>query len=155
MKRLAIGAALGGFALYLFDRGLGEERRERLLSHLRVYRGSAVQAGRAASQAAESARPLARRMTKAVSRGDWAEALNRGRPSVSLPKLIGAAAIGGVLVYFLEPVHGSERRQRLLSYLEAAGRQAAQQTAKAVKPVADHVGDEVSGAVEGVKSGVR
>ena len=58
MKRLAIGAALGGFALYLFDRGLGEERRERLLSHLREYRGSAVQAGRAASQAAETGRRL-------------------------------------------------------------------------------------------------
>jgi hypothetical protein len=155
MKRLAMGAALGGFAVYLFDHNLGEERRERLLSHLREYRGSAVQAGRAASQAAESARPLARRMTKAVGRGDWAEAFNRGRPKVSLPKLIGAAAVGGVLVYFLDPVHGSERRQWLLSYLEAAGRQAAQQAAKAVKPQPDHVSDEVAGAVEGVKSGVR
>lgn len=155
MKRLAMGAALGGFALYLFDPALGEERRERLLSHLRVYRGSAVQAGRAASQAAESARPLARRVTKAVGRGDWAEALNRGRPSVSLPKLIGAAAIGGVLVYFLEPVHGSERRQRLLSYLEAAGRRAAQETANAVKPQADRVSDEVVVPVEDVKSALH
>ena len=155
MKRLAMGAALGGFALYLFDPELGEERRERLLSHLREYRGSAVQAGRAAFQAAESARPLARHMTKAVGRGDWAEAFNRGRRVVSLPKLIGAGAVGGVLVYFLDPVHGSERRQWLLSHLEAAGRQAAQQMAKAVKPQADRVSDEVAGAREGVKSGVR
>jgi hypothetical protein len=94
-------------------------------------------------------------MTKAVGRGDWAEALNRGRPSVSLPKLIGAAAIGGVLVYFLEPVHGSERRQRLLSYLEAAGRRAAQETANAVKPQADRVSDEVVVPVEDVKSALH
>jgi hypothetical protein len=153
MKRLAMGAALGGLAVYLFDPDLGEERRERLLSHWREYRGSAMEAGRAASQAAESARPLARRVTKAVGRGDWAEAFNRGRPAVGLRKLIGAAAIGGVLVYFLDPVHGSERRQWLLSYLEAAGRQAARQTAKAVKPQAGGVGDEVADAVRASSPG--
>lgn len=151
MKRLAIGGALGGLAVYFFDPELGDERRERLLSHWREYRGNAMEAGRAASQAAESARPLARRMTKAVGRGDWAEAFKRGRPAVSLPKLIGAAAIGGTLVYFLDPVHGSERRLWLLSYLEAAGRQAA----KAVKPQAGRVRDEVADTVEGVKSRVR
>ena len=32
MKRLAMGAALGGLAVYLFDPELGEERRERLSS---------------------------------------------------------------------------------------------------------------------------
>src|SRR5665213_84015 len=99
MKRLTMGAVLGGLAVYLFDPELGEERRERLSSIWRENRGSVVQAGRVASQAAESARPLARRMTKAVS----------------LPKLIGAAVIGGTLVYFLDPVKGSARRQRLLS----------------------------------------
>jgi gas vesicle protein len=155
MKRLAMGAALGGFAVYLFDPELGEERRERLLSHWREYRGSAVQTGRAAFQAAESARPLARRITKAAGRGGWAEAFNRRRPAVGLPKLIGAAAIGGVLVYFLDPVHGSERRQWLLSYLEAAGRQAARQKDEAVKPQADRVSDEVADSVEGIKSKIR
>jgi hypothetical protein len=35
MKRLAMGAALGGFAVYLLDPELGEGRRERLLSHWR------------------------------------------------------------------------------------------------------------------------
>jgi gas vesicle protein len=154
MKRLTMGAALGGLAVYLFDPELGEERRERMFSLWREYRGSAVQAGRAASQAAESARPLARRMTKAVGRGDWAEAFYRGRPSVGLPKLIGAAAIGGTLVYFLDPVKGSERRQWLLSALEA-GRQAALRTPKAVKPHADRVSDQRADAVEGVKSKVR
>ena len=105
-----------------------------------------MQAGRAASQAAKSARPLARRLTKAVG----------------LPKLIGAAVIGGTLVYFLDPVKGSERRQRLLSAWQEkrhsmleAGRQAARQTAKAVKPQAGRVSDQVADAVEGVKSKVR
>jgi gas vesicle protein len=153
MKRLSMGAALGGLAVYLFDPELGEERRERLFSLWRKNRGSAVQVGRAASQAAESARPLARRMTKAVGRGDWAEALDRGRPMVSLSKLIGAAAVGGALVYFLDPVKGSERRQWLLSaWLKMrhstleAGRQAARQTAKAVKPHANRVSDQVADA---------
>ena len=155
MKRLTMGAALGGLAVYLFDPELGEERRERLFSLWRENRGSVVQAGQAASQAVESARPLARRVTKAVGRGDWAQAFDRGRSAVSLPKLIGAAVIGGTLVYFLDPVHGSERRQRLLSGLEAAGRQGARQTAKAVKPRAAHVSDEVADAVEGGKSKVR
>jgi gas vesicle protein len=154
MKRLTVGAALGGLAVYLFDPELGEERRGRLFSLWLENRGSVVQAGQAASQAVESARPLARRMTKAVGRGDWAQAFDRGRPAVSLPKLIGAAVIGGTLVYFLDPVHGSERRQWLLSKLEA-GRQAARQTVNAVKPHADRVSDQVADAVEGVKSEVR
>jgi gas vesicle protein len=71
-----------------------------------------------------------------------------------VPKLIGAAAIGGTLVYFLDPVHGSERRQWLLSKLEA-GRQAARQTVNALKPHAGRVSDEVADTVEGVKSKVR
>jgi len=162
MNRLTMGAALGGLAVYLFDPESGEERRERLLSRWRENRGSAEQAGRVVSQAAESARPLARRMTKAVGRGDMTKALDRGRPAVSLPKLIGAAAIGGTLVYFLDPVKGSERRQRLLSALQEkrhstleAARQAARQSANAATPHADRVSDQVAGAAEGVKSKVR
>jgi gas vesicle protein len=154
MRRLTMGAALGGLAVYLFDPELGDERRERLFSLWRENRGRAVQAGRAASQAADSVRPLAHRMSKAIDRRDWAEAFDRRRPAVSVPKLIGAAAIGGTLVYFLDPFQGSERRQWLLSALEA-GRQAARQTAKTVKPNASRVSDEVAEAVEGVKPKVR
>ncbi|MDQ6720262.1 MAG: hypothetical protein M3003_05635 [Candidatus Dormibacteraeota bacterium] len=154
MNRLATGAALGGLAVYLYDPELGEERRERRLSLWQENRGSAVQAGRAVSQAAASARPLARRLTKAVGRGEWAEAFDRRRPRIDLPKLIGAAVIGGTLVYFLDPVEGAQRRQRLLSALEAA-LQAARHTARAVKPHADRASDQVAEAVEGVKSKVR
>ena len=162
MNRLTVGAVLGGVTVFLFDPELGEERRERLLSVWRVNRDSASHAGRAAFQAVETARPLARRMTKVVGRRDWAEAFGRRRPAVSLPKIIGAAAIGGALVYFLDPVKGPDRRQRLLSAWQEkrhstleAGRQAARQAAEAVKPHADRVRDQAGAAVEGVKSKVR
>ena len=162
MKRLTIGVALGGLAVYLFDPELGEERRERLLSVWRVNRDTASHAGRAAFQAVETARPLARRMTKVVGRRDWAEAFGRRRPAVSLPKIIGAAAVGGALVYFLDPMHGSERRQRLLSAWRAkrhsileASRQAARHTAKAVKAQAGRANDQVADAPEGVTSKIR
>jgi gas vesicle protein len=162
MKRLAMGAALGGLAVYLYDPELGEERRGRLSSLWRENRDTAMQAGRVASDAVESARPLAERMGRAVSRRDWAEAFDRRRPGAGLPVLICAAAIGGALVYFfVDPVKGSERRERLLAILQEksrstldAGREAARQTAEAVKPAAGRVGDQVADAVEGVKSKV-
>ena len=150
MKRLTMGAVLGGLAVYLFDPELGEERRERLSSLWQENRDSALQAGHAASRTIESARPLARRMSKAVGRDDWAQALDRSRPAVSLPKLVGAAAVGGAFVYFMDPVRGSERRRSTL----AAGRQAFTQVAKAVKPGLEHLGDRVAGAGERVKSKV-
>jgi gas vesicle protein len=166
MKRLTIGVALGGLAVYLFDPELGEERRERLLSAWRVNRDTASDAGRAAFQAVETARPLARRMTNVVGRRDWAEAFGRSRPAVSVPKIVGAAvgaaAIGGTLVYFLDPVNGPERRQRLLaawrekrhSMLEAGSR-AAKQTAEAVKAQPGRANDQVADAPEGVTSKIR
>jgi hypothetical protein len=135
MNRLTMGAALGGLAVYLFDPESGEERRERLLSLWRENRGSAAQAGRVVSQAAESARPLARRMTKAVGRGDWTAAFDRGRPAISLPKLIGAAAVGGALVYFVDPAKGSE-------------------LATAVKPLLGLVSNHLADSVDSVKSKV-
>jgi len=150
MKRFAVGAALGGLAVYLYDPELGEKRRGRLSSFWQENRNSALQAGRAASETIESARPMARRMTRAMGRRDWAQALDRGRPTASLPKLIGAAVVGGAVVYFMDPLKGSERR---LSALEA-GRRVARLMADAMKPLPGRVGDQVAGAVEGVKSRV-
>ena len=150
MKRLAIGAALGGLAVYLYDPQMGGERRSRLSSLWAENRASALQAGRAASQTIESARPLARRMTRAVGRGDLAQAFERVRPAASLPRLVGAAAVGGALVYFMDPVKGSERRHSALD----AARLALRQVAMAVEPLPGRVGDQVAGAVETVKSKV-
>jgi hypothetical protein len=90
---LAIGAALGGLAVYLYDPDLGVERRGRLSSFWRDNQASALEAGRAASQTLESARPIARRVTRAVGRGDWAQLLERPRSAVSLPRLVGAAEV--------------------------------------------------------------
>ena len=150
MNRLTMGAVLGGVTVFLFDPELGEERRERLLSLWRENRDSAVQAGRAVSQAAESARPLARRMTEAVGRRDWTAAFDRGRPAVSLPKVIGAAALGGALVYFVDPAKGSERRHSA----QEAGREAVRQLAMAVKPLVGHLSNHLADSVEGVKAKV-
>ena len=159
MKRLATGAALGGLAVYLYDPALGEQRRARLSSLWRENRDSAVQAGQAASQVVESARPLARRVTNAVRHSEWTDALGRSRPASRLPWIIGAVAIGGALVYFFAPVKGSERRERFLSAWQdtghstlEAGRKAARETAEAVRPVIGRVSDQVADAVEGVTS---
>jgi hypothetical protein len=150
MKRIALGAALGGLAVYLYDPELGENRRGRLTSLWRENRNSAVQAGRTASETIDSARPLARRITKAIGRGSWPVVIERGRRGVSLPGLVGAAAIGGAVVYFMDPVKGSARR---LSALGAA-RGAARHVASITEPVRGRVEDQISDAADRFKSRV-
>jgi gas vesicle protein len=142
MNRLAVGAALGGLAVYFYDPQLGGERRDRLASLWQENRDSVLRAGRAASETIDSARPQVRRMTDAVSRTDWARALDRERPTSRLPILLGAAALGAVAVYFMDPSKGSARR---ISALDSA-RRAVRQMARAVKPLGDHVADLVENA---------
>ena len=136
MKRLAMGAAVGSLAAYLFDPKLGAERRERLYSVWQDNKDTAVQAGKTASRAVESARPVALRVTKAVGAGDWAKALEPRRRSSSLPKLVGAVAVGGALMYFLDPTRGSARRQAAV----AKGRQVATRVVEVAKTVPNRVG---------------
>jgi hypothetical protein len=150
MKRLAVGVALGGFAAYLFDPKLGADRRERLYSLWQDNRDNAVQVGQTASRALESARPVARRVTKAVGRGDWAQMFERRRPSSNVPKLIGAAAVGGALMFFLDPVRGSDRRRSTL----AAGRRAVAKVVEVAKTVPDRDGGPSADSGSGVKSRV-
>lgn len=161
MNRIAMGAALGGLAVYLYDPEFGEKRRGRLASFLRGKRESALQASRAAGKAVQSARPLAHSATTVLGRRDWLRSFKRGRPTASLPKLIGAAAIGGSLVYFLDPAKGSVRRQRLLSAGRAKGlsaletaRRRVRQTAEAVKAHSDRVSDRMDDALDGAKAKV-
>jgi gas vesicle protein len=149
MNRLALGAALGGLAAYLYDPESGATRRDRLSAMWQENRDNALQAGRAASETLDSARPLARRVSKAVASTDWASAFER-RPKASVPKLVGAAALGGVVVYFLDPTKGSQRR---LSALDA-GRRAVNYLVAAVQPLPSQVGSRLSDAVAGVKSKV-
>jgi hypothetical protein len=150
MNRLVAGAALGGLAVYFYDPEMGETRRGRLLSLWQENRDTAMQARRVAADTLESARPLARRMTKAVGRTDWSKALDRGRSAATLPKLIGAAAIGGVLVYFLDPAKGSERRTSALE----AGRRVGGRVADVVTAVGGRVGEQVAGTVQDFRSQV-
>jgi gas vesicle protein len=150
MKRLAVGAALGGFAAYLFDPKLGADRRERLYSLWQDNRDNAVQAGQTASRVLESARPVARRVTKAVGRRDWAQMFERRRPPSNLPKLIGAAAVGAALMFFLDPVRGSDRRRSTL----AASRRAVAKVVEVAKTVPDRVGGSSADSGSGIKSRV-
>ena len=150
MKRIALGAALGGLAVYLYDPESGENRRGRLSSLLRENRNSALQAGRTASETIDSARPLARHITKAIGRGGWPVVIERGRRAPTLPGLIGAAAIGGAVVYFMDPVKGAARRMSALD----AGRRAVRQIASITEPVRGRVGDQVTSAADRFKSRV-
>ena len=150
MKRIALGAALGGLAVYLYDPELGEHRRGRLTSLWRENRNSALKAGRTASETIDSARPLARRITNAIGRGSWPVVIERGRRATTLPGLIGAVAIGGAVVYFMDPVKGSERRMSALD----AGRRAVRQIASMVEPVRSRVEDQVTDAADRFKSRV-
>jgi len=150
MKRLAVGATLGGLAAYLFDPKVGEVRRDRLYSLWQDNRDTAVQAGQTASRAFESARPVAERVTKAVGRGDWAQVFESRRRSITLPKLIGAAAVGGALMYFLDPVRGSERRRSAL----VTGRRAVAKIADSVKTAGGRIGGPDADTRARAKSGL-
>ena len=150
MNRIAIGAALGGLAVYLYDPELGEHRRGRLSSLWQENRNGVLEAGRTASQTIDSARPVARRITKAISRRDWPLVIDRGQPAVSLPGLIGAAAFGGAVVYFMDPVKGSARRLQAMG----TGSRAFRQIASIVKPVSARIADRVTNAAERIKSEV-
>ncbi|MFI5460699.1 MAG: hypothetical protein ACHRXM_35240, partial [Isosphaerales bacterium] len=145
---IALGAALGGLAVYLYDPELGENRRGRLTSLWRENRDSALKAGRTASETIDSARPLARRITKAIGRGSWPVVVERGRRGTILPGLFGAAVIGGAVVYFMDPVKGSVRRMSALD----AGHRAARQIVSIVEPVRGRVGDRVTDAADRFKS---
>ncbi|HEY8798568.1 MAG TPA: YtxH domain-containing protein [Candidatus Dormibacteraeota bacterium] len=145
---MAVGAALGGFAAYLFDPKLGAERRERIVALWQDNRDTAVQAGQTASRAFESARPVARRVTKAVGLGDWAQVFEPRRRSSSIPKLIGAAAVGGALMYFLDPVRGPERRRSMI----ATSRRAVDKIVNAAKTFSGQAGDSAADSEDRVKS---
>jgi hypothetical protein len=116
MNRFTIGAALGGAAVYFFDPLQGEDRRRRVQSLWRENRDTAVQVGGGVSQAAESMRPLVRRVKRGLEQGDWAQ--DAGASWV--PAVTGVAvatAFGGALIYFLDPQNGLVRRKRVLTFL--------------------------------------
>lgn len=155
MSRFTIGAALGGAAVYFFDPLQGEDRRRRVQSLWRENRDTAIQVGGGVSQAAESMRPLVRRMKRGLEEGDWAEVAGRSwAPAVT--GIFVATALGGALVYFLDPQNGLVRRKRILTFLGEEqgvlkeGIRSAQKAAGTVRPWAKHAVAEASKAAEDV-----
>lgn len=137
MSRFKIGALLGGAAVFFFDPQQGEDRRRRLQSLWRDNSDAVLQVGAGASQAAESMRPLVRRMRRGLKQGDWA-----GNSGVSwVPAVTGifvASVLGGALVYFLDPQNGLVRRNSLQKAAGTVKPRAKQAVAEASK-VADYV----------------
>ena len=156
MNRMTIGAALGGAAMYFFDPQQGEDRRRRIQSLWRKNRDTALEVGGGVSQAAESMRPLVRRMKRGLERGDWAEDDGSNWVLV-VTGVVVSTAFGGALVYFLDPENGLVRRQRVASFfgeLQGAlkgGFRCVQKAAKTVRPPTKHTVEKASEAVEDVR----
>jgi hypothetical protein len=87
-------------------------------------------------------------VTKAVGLGDWAQVFEPRRRSSSIPKLIGAAAVGGALMYFLDPVRGPERRRSMI----ATSRRAVDKIVNAAKTFSGQAGDSAADSEDRVKS---
>jgi hypothetical protein len=128
MDRITIGAALGGAAVYFLDPQRREDRRRRVQSFWRKNRDTALEVGGGVSQAAESVRPLVRRVKRGFGRGDWTEG---GRPNwvPGVTAIVIAAALGSAVMYFLDPENGPRRRQRVLS-VNLRAKQAANEAAE-------------------------
>jgi hypothetical protein len=133
MDRITIGAALGGAAVYFLDPQRGEDRRRRVQSFWRENRDTAFDVGGGVSQAVDSVQPLVRRVKRGFGRGDWTEG---GGPNwvPGVTGIIIAAALGGALMYFLDPENGPRRRQRVLS-VKLRAKDAANEASKAVEEV--------------------
>jgi hypothetical protein len=133
MNRITIGAALGGAAVYFLDPQRGEDRRRRVQSFWRENRDTAFEVGGGLSQAAESVQPLIQRVKRGFGRGDWTE---RSGPNwvPGVTAIIIATALGGALMYFLDPENGRRRRQRVLS-LKLRAKGAANEASEAVEEV--------------------
>jgi len=157
MSRFTIGAALGGAAVYFFDPMQGEDRRRRVQSLWRENRDTALQVGGGVTQAAESMRPLVGRVKRRLEQGDWAEDAGRSwMPAVT--GVVIATALGGALVYFLDPQNGLVRRKRILAFLGdergtlKQGFRSVQKAAGTVRPRAKHAVAEASKAGQEVRA---
>lgn len=145
MSRFTIGAALGGATVYFFDPTQGEERRRRLQSLWRENRDTAHQVGAGVSQAAETMRPLARRVRRGLEQGDWVENSGAGWASV-LAGMFVATALGGAAVYLLDPQNGPVRRKRMRTFMHQE-KSALGGGIRSVKNAVGTVGSRVTHAV--------
>ena len=155
MSRFTLGAALGGAAVFFFDPEHGEDRRGRLHSLWRENRDTAQQVGAGVSQAAETMRPLVRRVKRGLEQRDWAEAA-RARWVPGVAGVLVASTFGAGLIYFLDPQNGPARRRRVIAFLGEEqgavkhGFRSVQKAAGAVRPRVRRAVAEASRAAEEV-----
>jgi gas vesicle protein len=116
MNRMTFGAALGGAAVYLLDPQQGEARRRRVQSLWSDGRGAARQVERRVSESAETMLPVVQRVDRGLRRGDWSSSSGSNRVA-GMTGVLMAAAVGGALVYLLEPTNGALRRRRIVAFL--------------------------------------
>ncbi len=144
MSRFSIGVALGGAAVYFFDPLQGGDRRRRLQSLWRENHDTANQVGAGVSRAAESMRPLVRRMRRGLEQRDWAD----DAATSWVPALTGvlvASAVGGSLVYLLDSQNGPLRRKRIVTFV-GAKRNGLKQRIRNVQNAAETVRPRVNSA---------
>ncbi|HZQ49191.1 MAG TPA: YtxH domain-containing protein [Candidatus Dormibacteraeota bacterium] len=148
MSRFTIGVALGGAAVYFFDPLQGEDRRRRMQSLWRENHETANQVGAGVSRAADSMRPLVRRMKRGLEQRNWADdAATSWGPA--LTGVLVASAVGGSLVYLLDPQNGPARRKRIVTFV-GEKRSGLRQQIRNVQDAAETVRPRINGAVAGV-----
>jgi hypothetical protein len=152
MNRLVIGSALGGVAMYFLDSERGARRRSEAAKVWRERGGAAM----------EAVEPYAHEVRRRwLSRVGWPGSRGRIVEVNDMRKTLFAAALGGALVFFLDPERGEERRRKLMSFWNEkrgtaieAGRNAAARTTEVVKPRAEEVGKKVTTVFNDAKSKV-
>jgi gas vesicle protein len=148
MSRFQIGVVLGSAAVYFFDPQQGEDRRRRVQSFWRENRDTAREVGGGVSKAAESMRPLARRMRSGLQQRNWTEDA-RASWAPAVTGIAVATAFSAALAYFLDQKSGLVRRQRILTFL--AGKQDAFEGGfRSVQGAAKYAVGEVSEAAENI-----
>ena len=113
LNRWFAGAVTGGLATYFLDPELGERRRRNLVAVWRENEGTAREAQQMAARAVAQMEPIAYRL----SGGRW-PARDPGMEVGGVMRLLLGTAIGGALVYFLDPQSGAARRRRAVSFLQ-------------------------------------
>lgn len=120
LNRWLTGAVSGGLVTYFLDPDNGEERRNRLAALWKNNQDNARHAAHMAAEAVGRAGPLAEQLRE--GRWDalrWDALFPPKRQEVPMAvKLLVATAVGGMLVYFLDPDSGERRRRRVLSFLK-------------------------------------